>query len=333
MLNPYIGHESQMASVEEHRLVGGRGDGIRLFEIRNETGLELTVSADRCADLARVRVNGVNIGYFAPCGYVAPAFYDPRGPEFLKSFTAGFMTTCGLTAVGSPCVDEGEELPLHGSIGNTPAENVQWERTDSELILRATVRQASLFGPQLLLRRTYTCALRENRFTITDVCENIGPKESPLMTLYHVNIGYPMLSEHAQVRIPADRVTPRNAHAAEDTANCLNMEVPQADYEERCYYHQVRTQDGWAQVGIANPDIGLGMRMRFDPSALDHFTEWKMMGVHEYVLGMEPGNCSPDGRDVMRKTGELHFLKPGETETHRICFDFMSDTELLNEVQ
>ena len=35
----YYGHPSQFFGVEEHRLVGGRGDGMRLLEIRNGLGL------------------------------------------------------------------------------------------------------------------------------------------------------------------------------------------------------------------------------------------------------------------------------------------------------
>ena len=31
MMNPYIGHESQISGVEEHRLTGGKGDGMRLL--------------------------------------------------------------------------------------------------------------------------------------------------------------------------------------------------------------------------------------------------------------------------------------------------------------
>ena len=31
----YIGHEQQLYGVEEHRLVGGKGDGMRLLEVRN----------------------------------------------------------------------------------------------------------------------------------------------------------------------------------------------------------------------------------------------------------------------------------------------------------
>ncbi len=57
----YCGHEGQTRGVEEHRLIGGRGDGMRLFEVRNGLGLEVTVAADRCADLYRVSFMGRNI--------------------------------------------------------------------------------------------------------------------------------------------------------------------------------------------------------------------------------------------------------------------------------
>ena len=38
-MNPYIGHESQLGGVEEHRLVGGKGSGMRLLEINNGRGM------------------------------------------------------------------------------------------------------------------------------------------------------------------------------------------------------------------------------------------------------------------------------------------------------
>ena len=53
-MNQYIGHESQFFGVEEHRLVGGRGDGMRLLQVRNGKRLEFTVSADRAADISRL---------------------------------------------------------------------------------------------------------------------------------------------------------------------------------------------------------------------------------------------------------------------------------------
>ena len=40
------------------------------------------------------------------------------------------------------------------------------------------------------------------------------------------------------------------------------------------------------------------------------------MGVRDYVLGLEFGNCYPDGRNVMRETGMLKFLEPGEKKEY-----------------
>lgn len=54
-MNPYIGHESQLYAIEEHRLTGGRGDRMRLYGVNNGKGLEMTVSPDRNGDIARLR--------------------------------------------------------------------------------------------------------------------------------------------------------------------------------------------------------------------------------------------------------------------------------------
>lgn len=43
-----------------------------------------------------------------------------------------------------------------------------------------------------------------------------------------------------------------------------------------------------------------------------------MMGKRDYVLGLEPGNCTADGRDVMRKDGCLKTLKPDEKVSYSI---------------
>lgn len=60
--------------------------------------------------------------------------------------------------------------------------------------------------------------------------------------------------------------------------------------------------------------------MSYDTDELPCFTQWKMMGEYEYVMGIEPGNCLPDGRAAMREKGILEFLKPGETKTHHLKF-------------
>lgn len=313
MKNPYIGHDSQLYGIEEHRLAGGKGDGMRLLMVNNGKGLELTVSLDRACDISRLKYRGINMSYFSPCGYVAPAYYESKGTDWLKSFTAGFLTTCGLQAVGSPCTDEGEVLPLHGSIANTPAEKSYWFEEEDALVIRAEVPDEVIFAGKLRLKREFRVSLKENEFTITDTIENTGDTTRPFEILYHMNMGYPLLDEDSVIDIPSVSVAPRDDHAAEDIENWMHMIKPRAGYVERCYYHKFENQ---GKASIFQPKLGQGLEISFDAKELDGFVEWKMMGVRDYVLGLECGNCYPDGRDVMRKTGMLKFLEPGEQKTY-----------------
>ena len=312
----YIGHESQLFGVEEHRLVGGKGDGMRLMEVTNGKGLEMTVLPDRNCDISRLRYKGINMSYMSPCGYVAPAYYDNVGANWLSSFTAGYLTTCGLQAVGSPCEDEGEALPLHGSIANTPAEHTWWVQEGDELVVCGITKDETIFGRKLRLNRQIRVSLAKNSFRIVDRIENTGDCTQPMEILYHMNMGYPLLDEDSIVTIPAAQVNPRDEHAAEDIENCLKMEKPTPGYQERCYYHVFADEKGLAR--IVQPKLGAGLQIEFDAKELDGFVEWKMMGVRDYVLGLECGNCYPDGRDVMRRTGMLKFLAPGESKTYEV---------------
>lgn len=312
----YIGHESQLYGVEELRLVGGRGDGMRLMQLRNGKGLELTISEDRCADISRLRYRGENLSFFSAGGYAAPAYYDSVGDGWLKGFTAGFLTTCGLTAAGQSCIDEGNPIGLHGSIGNTPAERVCWDMDETSISIRALMRESRIFSDKLTLKRCIVCSKEQNSFTIIDEIENIGDRTSPLMIIYHMNMGYPLLSEDSEIWIPAETVVPRNAHAAEDLDTWNRILPPTRGFEEQCYYHCFGKRPGLA--AIFNPKLGFGLKITFDAQNLDRFTEWKMMGYKDYVLGLEPGNCTPDGRDALRKNGQLRFLAPGEKKTYQV---------------
>jgi len=326
-MNSYIGNSLQLSGVEEVVLAKGRGKGMTLLEIRNGNGMHITLSADRCMDIPRLTIDGVNMGYFSPCGYVSPQYYDDKDSGFLKSFTAGFLTTCGFANVGSPCIDKGETLQLHGTIGNTPCENYLYKENDECIIVEATVRDAAVFGNKYLLNRTYKISKKDNSFTIEDNVLNIDSKELPCLLLYHFNMGYPLLSENAIVAIPAISSVARDEHANEDFENRMIMEKPQAGYQERCYFYDVKENNGVAKVGIFNTDINKGLVMEFDKNTLDCFTEWKMMGEYEYVLGLEPANCTPDGRKVQREKGLLKSIKPGESYKTTVTIKFTNHKE------
>ena len=315
-MNPYIGHNSQIEGVEEHRLVGGRGDGLKLLEIHTAAGLDLAVVPDRCCDISRLRFKGVNVSYMSPCGYVAPAYYDNRESGWLRSFTAGFLTTCGLNNVGSPNTDEGETLPLHGSIANTPAEHSWWTEGEDCFEIHGEMNDETIFDRKLRLSRCIRVSKTAPELEIEDTVTNTGDRIEPVEILYHMNMGYPLLDEDSVITIPSERVTPRDDHAAEDLENWMRMEKPTPGYQERCYYHTFPDSRGLA--AIWQPKLKMGLAITFDAKKLDGFVEWKMMGVRDYVLGLECGNCTPDGRGAMRKSGRLKFLTPGETAAYSV---------------
>lgn len=321
MNQDYVGQPLQTCGVEEHRLVGGRGDGMRLFEVRNGLGLDFTVSADRCADLSRLSFLGRNCGFFSRSGYVHPAYYDSAGKGSERSFTGGFLATCGLSNVGAPCVDDEETLPLHGSIGNLPTERISWDMDEECITLKAFIPHGGFFAPKLTLTRIITCSKTENALALTDTVKNEWDHAVPLMLLYHINLAYPLLSEHTRLYIPSAQVIPRDSRAAEGMDVWDKVEPPQANFREQCYFHRF-AEDGL--VGLYNSVLRQGLTIRFDPAELPCFTQWKMMGRSEYVMGLEPGNCFPEGRAEERHQGRLQMIAPGEERRFTLRFDFFT---------
>lgn len=320
-MNKYIGHPSQIYGVEQMRLVGGKADGMRIYRVRNGKGLDFEISLDRCGDISKLSVSGDNFAFVGPCGYVSPKFYNPgNGKGFLKSFSAGFFTTCGLENVGVPCELDGEVLPLHGNISNVPCENAMYYEENNEIHIKLTIRDASLFGHHLIIEREYVCPLDKNAIYLTDTIKNVGNAPAEVMIMYHCNMGYPLLSENAMVTIPSVDVVPRDDEAADGFDRCTMMEKPQNGYKEKCYFHKLI---GKPTVSIYNPDIKKGMNMTYNTDELGCFTEWKMMGEYEYVLGLEPGNCVPCGRIDAKEQGMVDVLLPDEEKTNHIMFEFV----------
>jgi len=326
-MNEYVGNPLQIRGAEQYVLQNGKGDGMHFLYIRNGLGLEVWVSLDRCGDISRVTFKGDNMGYFSPCGYVAPHYFDDKGKGFLKSFTIGFFTTCGLSAVGSPCVDEGEELGLHGTVSSIPSELCGIDERNEGLIIKLKIRDAVLFGRKLVMNREYRFSYTENSIELNDTVVNEADTTTPYMILYHCNMGYPLLSENSIVIIPYNSFCARDKQAEKSIQTALLMEKPQAQYKECCYYYDVKEKDKKAKVGIFNGMIEKGLVMEYNKETLPCFTEWKMMGKIDYVLGLEPGNCTPDGRDIMRKQGKLKFLESGESALTSVKFNFLTNVD------
>jgi hypothetical protein len=106
----YIGDFSQLFGIKEYMLVGGKAKRVKAFDVRNGSGLEFTVLADRCLDIVELSFKGTNFRYISKTGIVAPEYFDETGIGFLRSFFTGFLTTCGLRNVGSSARKTGKLL-------------------------------------------------------------------------------------------------------------------------------------------------------------------------------------------------------------------------------
>jgi hypothetical protein len=256
---------------------------------------------------------------------VHPAYYDGRDVQWLKSFAGGLLTTCGTTTAGSPCEDRGEALGLHGAVSNIPAERVSWreEWQEDELLLtvEGTVRESSVFGPNLVTHRTIQSALSGRFLRLADTIENEGSQAAPLMRIYHFNFGFPLLTERSRVYCPTQRVEGRTPFAAEHAESWSCFEPPTAGIDERVYYHQMQP-DSEGQVRVLlvgdDPVRDFAVELAYSAATLPQFIEWKMSGAGHYVLGLEPSNCRIEGRKSERKAGRLRILEAGAREEYRL---------------
>mgnify|MGYP005843344149 CR=1 FL=1 len=334
----YIGDSSQLFGVKDYRLNGGKAEGVRAVDIKNGSGLEFTVLPDRALDIAYLSYKSVNFSYISKTGIVGPQFYYERGTGFGRSFYAGFLTTCGLTNVGSPCTENGEELPTHGRISNTPAEEVyagtEWVDGIPNMVVKGKVREARLFGENLVLQREIVTKYGENRICINDTVENYGFRDEPLMILYHFNIGYPLLSSKSYLIAPSIKVVPRDEEAAKGTDEYSRFQMPVHGYKEQVFYHELKSdEDGKTFAALINPVQELGVVIRFNNTQLKRLTQWKQMGEGEYVLGIEPCNCPVQGRVKAREQGLLEFVKPGEVRKFNLEIEVLEGSERINQLK
>lgn len=327
-LKPYIGSMQQLAGIRTSVLDDGKGRGMRIADVDNGSGLSFTVLPDRGMDIGKASYKGVPFAYMTPVGYVNSAHFEADGLQWLRSFTGGLLTGCGMRNAGNPVenLDPEEVCPplgLHGRLSNTPAENItvseHWKNDRYQMSVSGVVREACFYRENLELKRTIATAMGDNRITITDTVTNLGVRPSPLMLLYHINIGYPLLNENATLSAKVTGTTPRNETAAKEIDRWMQFHKPTAGIAERCYFHNIEADsDGMARMTINSPDTGLALEIAYSKAELPFFNEWKQLGEQEYVVGLEPGNCHPDGQAEERTNGTLRIIEPDESIEHKV---------------
>lgn len=323
-----VGRLDQVAGIEPFVFDDGPARGVRALRFRTGSGLSFDVLPDRGLDLGLAEHGGAPLAWLSPTGVVAPSFREPEGEGWLRSFHGGLLVTCGLQNVGPPDEHGGESLGLHGRASNIPASRVAydtlWDEEGCVLQARGQIRESRVFGPNLVLRRTISARVGESRISVEDEIENEGFEPEPLMILYHMNLGWPLLDETSRLVGPGRSGEPPEARDGEARGGLGawdRFSAPTPGFRERVFYHRpVAGSDGWAEARLQNPALadGLAFSVRFRPEELPEFVQWTMTGEGTYVLGLEPATCRVEGRAAEEEAGRVIRLEPGESRQHRL---------------
>ena len=339
-LRSYIGDPQQICGITSYTMNQGKAEGVKGCTVDTGCGFNFTVLPGRGMDIPSASYHGKNIGFRSGTGITSPAYYEEPGINWLRSFYVGLLTTCGITYAGAPDTDQGVNLGLHGRVANAAAEDVKidqrWEGDEYKLSIEGTMREAMAWIENVIMTRKIETALGRKDFVLTDVIENRGFAPVPLMMLYHINFGFPLLGSGARVMGPIVKTVPRDEEAAKDNGleECMSYPEPIPGYKEKVMFHNLAADaKGDTFVALSNPDVGdgspLGVVLRFNIKELPTFTQWKMPQEGFYVTGLEPGTATPIGRGKLRESGELVFIEPQETYRIKIKFEVLDTFDEL----
>jgi hypothetical protein len=337
-----IGNISQVCGVRRVELRDGMEEGVEAVEFRTGTGFSFTTVPDRAVDISHADFCGRSLCWCSSTGVVNPAYYEPEGFGWLRSFFSGLLTTCGLTQMGMPCEDEGEKLGLHGRISNIAASNVyaggEWQGEDYVMWVQGNVRQTRVFGENVLLTRKISTKLGENKLWIEDIVENEGFEPVPHMILYHINGGYPAVDEGSVLVSPTTKVRPRNDEAKKEQEKYAVFLPPTKGFNERVYFHEMAADSsGYVAAGLINRSLdngnGFGFYVKYSKKELPYFIEWKMNGEGTYVVGIEPGNALVEGRAKERSEGRLVTLNSGEKRKYSLEIGVLAGRQEIEEFE
>lgn len=317
-----VGDISQLAGVRRVLLDDGNERGARAIEIQTGTGFSFTVLADRGFDISAAAYQGQSLAWRSNTGDVAPAYFEPQGMGWLRGFFGGLLTTCGLSHLGSPCQDDGEDLGLHGRISYTPARNVQadseWQGNEYCMWAQGKLWDASALAPRLTLIRRIRTALGSNRCYVRDHIENEGHRDSPLMLLYHWNFGFPLLDSNTRLLVPSTEVKSLDGSIVTTKERYQCFSDPQPTATAEIFHHEAKAgKDGYVRIALVNSKLnsgqGLGVYIRYRQRELPHLWQWKMQQQGAYIAALEPSNCWLENRNEARKNNRLPVLKAGES--------------------
>jgi len=287
--------------VRKVEMVDGRGAGHKLIEVKTTAGLRLTLSESRCLDIAELEYRGVNLGYLSKNGITQTPSINPDTNSFRKYWFGGFLSTCGVRNTGAFSEINGEFFPFHGHIGMTPAENVNINVSENEIVIVGKMRETALFGHSLETERKITIPSDGAKVTVKDTVYNLTPEAETILLLYHINFGFPFLSEDLVAEYPIGEVRGRDDYDQERIGEHTKITPPIDGEPEVVFFHTPAEKD--VTVKLSNPALGISAKVSYDREQLPVLGQWKCMMSGDYALGIEPSTSIIRGRKKELENG------------------------------
>ncbi len=312
----YTSEISALAGLRPFTYADGRVRGMRGIEGWTGSGLRFVLWPDRALDIGPTWFNDKPVAWVHP-GLGTPDQYEPNGLGWLRTFGGGLLTSGGLTYFGAPDVADGKAYGLHGRVAHLPAENLriwqEWRGEEYVLIVEGEIRQAVLFGENLLLKRHIETGLGSRTLTLKDTVINDGSQPTPHGLLYHCNFGFPIVSPDSRLFIDDIKVEPRTPEAEAGLDHHTEFENPVPGYPEQVFFHTpVVDEQGFATASLINQGLNFGVQLKWLAKTMPVLTQWKMMGEREYVCGLEPATYAMAPLSELAKQGLPRQLAPGE---------------------
>lgn len=336
-------NHNQIGGIESYVVDNGMGRGSRVTWFNTGSGLRFKVAIDRGLDIVDAFYGKDSLAWLSHNGLACPRRDSNRGREWLGNFAGGLVTTCGLTHFGGPEQGENEERGVHGKYNNLPAELesvVQPDLNDSEPVMSISgkVRQSTVFGPNLEVKRSISCKLGSSVITLKDKVTNVGNTASPHMLLYHCNFGWPLVDEGTRIFYDGEVTNPGKSkddifHEANDYKCCRSPMDEHSGTGEACGFIKPNADaEGLCRAGLYNESLGFAVMITFKKEQLPCLTNWQHWGRGEYVTGIEPGTNFPFGQNAAREQKALIMLEPGESREYEIEFEVLTDKNRIQEV-
>ena len=195
------------------------------------------------------------------------------------------------------------------------------------------VRQTEVMGDKLVLHREITALIDRPEIIIKDTVENIGFEKSPVLILYHINIGYPILDTNSKIIEGKSKVRPLSESAKKGFDSFFTFSDPVPDFDPQVFFHEIQEdKDRYAKIAFVNPEFnkgrGLGVCLSYNKETLPYCMQWKQLRFGEYVCGFEPSN-SINNREISQKNKTLKFIEPGQKINYKIKMSVLDSNEKI----